>query len=158
MGGVKSFRSKGSKQWGRTSLTHNCWSNGDTADVTFSVGGSNPSPADFWRRRRRRRCKIHPTGVRTVNQRDTGRLHYHSATACSERMVSPLLGAHLPLTKNQCFAKNICFAKKHMFCIPVQDCLYLFACLCLTDCWPGSGTDWLTVNLSSRCIAKGNRI
>ena len=50
------------------------------------------------------------------------------------------------------------FCQKHMFCIPVQDCLYLFVCFCLTDCWPGSGTDWLTVNLSSRCTAEGNRI
>ena len=31
-------------------------------------------------------------------------------------------------------------------------------CFCLTDCWPGSGTAWLTVNLSSRCTAEGNRI
>ena len=46
-GGVKSFRSKGSKQWGRTSLTHNCWSNGNAADVKFSVGGSNPGRLTF---------------------------------------------------------------------------------------------------------------
>ena len=31
-------------------------------------------------------------------------------------------------------------------------------CFCLTDCWPGSGTAWLTVNLSWRCTAEGNRI
>ena len=31
-------------------------------------------------------------------------------------------------------------------------------CFCLTDCWPSSGTEWLTVNLSSRCTAEGNRI
>ena len=30
-------------------------------------------------------------------------------------------------------------------------------CFCLTDCWPGSGTAWLTVNLSLRCTAEGNR-
>ena len=31
--------------------------------------------------------------------------------------------------------------------------------LCVSDCLlAGSGTDWLTVNLSSRCTAEGNRI
>ena len=44
------------------------------------------------------------------------------------------LGAHLPLTKN-------------------PNCVYLSDCLLA-----GSGTDWLTVNLSSRCTAEGNRI
>ena len=28
----------------------------------------------------------------------------------------------------------------------------------MTHCWPGAGTEWLTVNLSSRCTAEGNRI
>ena len=46
-GGVKSFRSKGSKQWGHTLLTHNCWSNGNAAGVKFSVGGSNPGRLTF---------------------------------------------------------------------------------------------------------------
>ena len=41
---------------------------------------------------------------------------------------------HLPLTKN-------------------PNCVYLCDCLLA-----GSGTDWLTVNLSSRCTAEGNRI
>ena len=45
--GVKSFCSKASKQWGRTSLTHNCWSNGNAPDVKFSVGGSNPGRLTF---------------------------------------------------------------------------------------------------------------
>ena len=44
------------------------------------------------------------------------------------------LGTHLPLTKN-------------------PNCVYLSDCLLA-----GSGTDWLTVNLSSRCTAEGNRI
>ena len=44
------------------------------------------------------------------------------------------LGPHLPLTKN-------------------PNCVYLSDCLLA-----GSGTDWLTVNLSSRCTAEGNRI
>ena len=44
------------------------------------------------------------------------------------------LGPHLPLTKN-------------------PNCVYLTDCLLA-----GSGTDWLTVNLSSRCTAEGNRI
>ena len=44
------------------------------------------------------------------------------------------LGPHLPLTKN-------------------PTCVYLSDCLLA-----GSGTDWLTVNLSSRCTAEGNRI
>ena len=44
------------------------------------------------------------------------------------------MGPHLPLTKN-------------------PNCVYLSDCLLA-----GSGTDWLTVNLSSRCTAEGNRI
>ena len=44
------------------------------------------------------------------------------------------LAPHLPLTKN-------------------PNCVYLSDCLLA-----GSGTDWLTVNLSSRCTAEGNRI
>ena len=44
------------------------------------------------------------------------------------------LGPHLPLTKNP-------------NCVNLSDCLLA-----------GSGTDWLTVNLSSRCTAEGNRI
>ena len=43
-------------------------------------------------------------------------------------------GPHLPLTKN-------------------PNCVYLSDCLLAS-----SGTDWLTVNLSSRCTAEGNRI
>ena len=51
------------------------------------------------------------------------------------REVPPCcLGPHLPLTKN-------------------PNCVYLSDCLL-----DGSGTDWLTVNLSSRCTAEGNRI
>ena len=41
-GGVKNFRSEGFKHWGSTLLTHNCWSNGNTPDRRFLVGGSNP--------------------------------------------------------------------------------------------------------------------
>ena len=44
------------------------------------------------------------------------------------------LGSHLPLTKSP-------------NCVNLSDCLLA-----------GSGTDWLTVNLSSRCTAEGNRI
>ena len=44
------------------------------------------------------------------------------------------LNPHLPLTKN-------------------PNCVYLSDCLLA-----GSGTDWLTVNRSSRCTAEGNRI
>ena len=40
-GGVKSFRSEGSKQWGSPSLPHNCRSNGNATDAKFLVGGSN---------------------------------------------------------------------------------------------------------------------
>ena len=42
MGGVISFRSEGSKQWGSLSLSHNPRSNGNAADTKFLVGGSNP--------------------------------------------------------------------------------------------------------------------
>ena len=55
----------------------------------------------------------------------------HKVAYCE--MSPHCLGTHLPLTKNQ-------------------------VCFCLTDCWPGAGTEWLTVNLSSRCTAEGNRI
>ena len=41
-GGVKSFRSEGSKQWGTLLLSHNCRSNGNAPDAKFLVGGSNP--------------------------------------------------------------------------------------------------------------------
>ena len=41
-GGVKTFRSQGSKQWGSLSMSHNRWSNGNAADTKFFVNGSNP--------------------------------------------------------------------------------------------------------------------
>ena len=41
-GGLKSFRSEGSKQWGDKLLSHHCRSNGHAADALFSVSGSNP--------------------------------------------------------------------------------------------------------------------
>ena len=46
-GGVKSFRSEGSKQWGSRWPSDNRWSNGNTADAKFSVGGSNPGLLTF---------------------------------------------------------------------------------------------------------------
>ena len=46
-GGVKSFCSQASKQWGRTSPTHSCWPNGNAADGKVSVGGSNPGRLTF---------------------------------------------------------------------------------------------------------------
>ena len=81
-GGVKSFRLKGSKQWGSLSLARNRWSNGNAADVKFSVGGSNPGRLTFGGGGGRK-------FVRTADQRDPGRLHYHSATACSEKKGLP---------------------------------------------------------------------
>ena len=92
-------------------------------------------------------CRILPPAAATKwaewgsNPRTHGamRLRYHSAD--SVHMVRTpyiwsqcCLGAHLPLTKN-------------------PNCVYLTDCLLA-----GSGTDWLTVNLSSRCTAEGNRI
>ena len=41
-GGVNSFRSEGSKQWGGIPLSHHRRSIGNAADAKFSVGGSNP--------------------------------------------------------------------------------------------------------------------
>ena len=65
----------------------------------------------------------------------TGRLLYHSSTAwVAAKDLLAAWGRHLPLTKN-------------------PNCVYLTDCLLA-----GSGTDWLTVNLSSRCTAEGNRI
>ena len=46
-GGVKSFCSEASKQWGRLSPTHSCWSNGNAAGGKFSVGGSKPGRLTF---------------------------------------------------------------------------------------------------------------
>ena len=46
-GGVKSFRSKGCKQWENLALSHDRRSNGNAADAKFSVGGSNPGPLTF---------------------------------------------------------------------------------------------------------------
>ena len=43
-GGVKSFRSEGSKQWGSLFRSDHRRSNGSAADKQFSVGGSNPGP------------------------------------------------------------------------------------------------------------------
>ena len=77
-GGVKSFRSKGCKQWGSMVLAHNCWSNGNTADRRFLVGGSNPGRVTLGGGGG---AKIHPTGVRTAHHRCAERLLYHSATA-----------------------------------------------------------------------------
>ena len=50
-------------------------------------------PADLWRRRRR--LKIHPAGVRTADQRGSGPLHYHSATAWSELKGLPTAWGHI---------------------------------------------------------------
>ena len=77
-GGVKGFRSEGSKQWGSKLLTHNCWSNGNTADIMFLVGGSNRGRLTLGGGGR---AKIHPSGVRTADPKHTGRLLYHSPTA-----------------------------------------------------------------------------
>ena len=66
------------------------------------------------------------------NRRSHG---HHSAALPLGHYAPPCcLGPHLPLTKN-------------------PNCVYLSDCLLA-----GSGTDWLTVNLSSRCTAEGNRI
>ena len=99
VGGVKSFCSEGSKQWGRTLPTHSCWSNGNAADGKFSVGGSNPGwlplgggggvpialpgfePPTT-------KAPFGCTTTRPLLSRADGPPH--------------CLGAHLPLTKNQC--------------------------------------------------------
>ena len=47
VGGLKSFRSKGCKQWESLAISHNRRSNGNAADAKFSVGGSNPGPLAF---------------------------------------------------------------------------------------------------------------
>ena len=46
-GGVKSFRSEGSKQWGRLWLSNNRRSNGNADNVNVLVGGSNPGWMTF---------------------------------------------------------------------------------------------------------------
>ena len=184
---------------------HNCWSNGNTADIKFSVGGSNPGRLTFGSGGGGG-VKFPLPGIEpptTENRVDGITIWPLLDLSCR---VSPLLGAasaadkkamfcqkHMFCILQDCLYLFVCFCltdcwpgsgtdwltvnlsspllgaasatdkkptfcQKHMFCIPVQDCLYLFVCFCLTDCWPGSGTDWLTANLSSRCTAEGNRI
>ena len=84
-GGVKSFRSEGSKQWGSLSLSHTRWSNGNAADAKFSVGDSN-----------RGRPTVGGGGGAIFTRpgfkppkKDSGQLHYHSATAWSEAKGLP---------------------------------------------------------------------
>ena len=72
-------------------------------------------------------------GVRTCDHMDAGRLRYHLATTVAKGL-SAAWG-------------HICHCKKNPNCVYLSDCLLA-----------GSGTDWLTVNLSSRCTAEGNRI
>ena len=79
-GGVKSFRSEGFKQWGSTLLMHNCWSNGNTADKRFLVGGLNPGRLTLGGGGG---AKTHGTGFRTADPSHAERLLYHSATASS---------------------------------------------------------------------------
>ena len=149
-GGVKSFCSEASKQWGRMSLTHNCRSNGNAADVKFSVGGSNPGRLTFG------------AGAGGVKSTLPGLEPPTKEAPVGCTTIRPLLGLSCGVSALLGAAsatdKKPMFCQKHIFCIPLQDWFYLFVCFCLTDCWPGSGTDWLTVNLPSRCTAEGNRI
>ena len=112
-------------------LSHRRWSNGNAAGSRFSVGGSNPGLLTFSGSSgdKAGRPGFEPP---TWPVRSAALPLAHKV-ACSH-MSPHCLGTHLPLTKNQ----TVCF--------------------CLTDCWPGAGTEWLTVNLSSRCTAEGNRI
>ena len=41
-GGVKTFRSEGSKQWGSRLRSYHCRSSGSAVDVEFLVSDSNP--------------------------------------------------------------------------------------------------------------------
>ena len=85
-------------------------SNGRQVCATFALGQMVTHPAaDFWpavrslvgARRRRRRCRIVRTNVGTADQKSSGRLHYHSATAKSVTVCSlHCLDPCLPLTKN----------------------------------------------------------
>ena len=132
-GGVKSFRSEGSKQWGNLSVSRNRRSNGNAADAKIFVGGSNPGRWTVGASRGGAvfsRPGFEPPTEKTPVSSITIR-----PLLGLRRKVSPLLGAASATDKK---TQTVCF--------------------CLTDCWPGLGTDWLTVNLSSRCTAEGNRI
>ena len=125
-GGVKSFRSKGSKQWEHTLLSHSCWSNGNAANIRFAVVGSNPGRPTFGG------VKFTPPGVEpTTEETSAGCTTVRPLLNLVVLRCAPLLGAASATDKKPMFCQ------KHMFCIPVQDCLYLFVCFCLTDCWLG---------------------
>ena len=109
------------------------WSNGTAADATFSVGGSNPGLLTFGGGGGG--GVRFGTGVRTADQKESAALHYHLATLWFEVKFRPTAWG------------RICHRQKTQT-----------VCFCLTYCWPGAGTEWLTVNLSSRYTAEGNRI
>ena len=73
VGGVKSFRSEGSKQGGSLFRSDHRRSNGSAADVKFSVGGLNPGP----RKLPAAAARYVPAGVRTADRKYSGRLRYH---------------------------------------------------------------------------------
>ena len=84
-GGVKSFRSKGCKQWESLAPSHGRRSNGNAADAKFSVGGSNPGPLTFGGSGGVKFSRLGfepPTKGTPVG-------HYHSATACCEVKCRP---------------------------------------------------------------------
>ena len=90
-GGVKSFRSKGSKQWGSLSLSRNRRSNGNAADVKFSVGGSNPGRLTFGGGGGGRKT-TRPGFEPPTKETPVGRITIRPLRP-QRRGVSPLLGA-----------------------------------------------------------------
>ena len=99
---LDNLSSKGSKQWGNLSLSHNRWANGNAAEANFSVGGSNPG-----------RPIVGGGGgavfTRSGFELPTEKTPVNSITIRPllglRRMVSPLLGAASDMTKTQvvCF-------------------------------------------------------
>ena len=88
-GGVKSFRSEGSKQWGGISLSHHRRSNGNAADAKFFVGGSNPGrPTVGGGGAKFARPRFEPPTIRTPGRRIT-----IQPLLVLGQNVSPLLGA-----------------------------------------------------------------
>ena len=87
---------------------------------------------------------VGPAGIRTANLQVCGGMHYHSTTACPGSYCSPYcLEPSLPPKKPKLGVS---------VCLPACPTHYV------TECLPDKLTYWLTVSLSSRCTAEGNRI
>ena len=85
--------------------------------------------------------------------------HGGTVTSCSPYAypgfaeICILLRTWSTVTPGTCELAFLIKKKKNLPLTKNPNCVYPSDCLLA-----GSGTDWLTVNLSSRCTAEGNRI